>query len=62
MAVGRRPHLNVFGNDYDTCDGTGQNLSDKDNITLILNHVNSQCLKCIHVSTPRKFLSAILSF
>ena len=23
VAVGRRPHLNVFGNDYDTPDGTG---------------------------------------
>ena len=23
VAVGRRPHLNVFGNDYDTVDGTG---------------------------------------
>ena len=23
VAVGRRPHLNVFGNDYDTHDGTG---------------------------------------
>ena len=23
VAVGRRPHLNVFGNDYDTIDGTG---------------------------------------
>lgn len=23
VAVGRRPHLNVFGNDYDTRDGTG---------------------------------------
>ena len=23
VAVGRRPHLNVFGNDYDTADGTG---------------------------------------
>ena len=23
VAVGRRPHLNVFGNDYDTKDGTG---------------------------------------
>ena len=24
VAVGRRPHLNVFGNDYDTADGTGE--------------------------------------
>lgn len=24
VAVGRRPHLNVFGNDYDTRDGTGE--------------------------------------
>lgn len=24
VAVGRRPHLNVFGNDYDTTDGTGR--------------------------------------
>ena len=23
VAVGRRPHVNVFGNDYDTPDGTG---------------------------------------
>ncbi len=23
VAVGRRPHINVFGNDYDTVDGTG---------------------------------------
>lgn len=23
VAVGRRPHLNVYGNDYDTADGTG---------------------------------------
>ena len=23
VAVGRRPHLNVFGNDYNTSDGTG---------------------------------------
>ncbi len=23
MAVGNRPHLNIFGNDYDTPDGTG---------------------------------------
>ena len=23
VAIGRRPHLNVFGNDYDTPDGTG---------------------------------------
>ena len=23
VAVGRRPHLTVFGNDYDTPDGTG---------------------------------------
>jgi len=23
VAVGRRPHLNVYGNDYDTPDGTG---------------------------------------
>lgn len=23
MAVGKRPHVNVFGNDYDTPDGTG---------------------------------------
>ena len=23
VAVGRRPHLNVFGNDYNTFDGTG---------------------------------------
>lgn len=23
VAVGKRPHLNVFGNDYDTIDGTG---------------------------------------
>lgn len=23
VAIGRRPHLNVFGNNYDTCDGTG---------------------------------------
>jgi len=22
VAVGRRPHLNVYGNDYDTADGT----------------------------------------
>ena len=29
VAVGRRSHLNVFGNDYETCDGTGQ-VSDKD--------------------------------
>ena len=27
VAVGRRPHLNVFGNDYDTVDGTGSNSS-----------------------------------
>ena len=26
VAVGRRPHLNVFGDDYDTSDGTGDNL------------------------------------
>ena len=24
VAVGRRPHLNVFGNDYPTADGTGE--------------------------------------
>ena len=24
VAVGRRPHLNVYGNDYDTPDGTGK--------------------------------------
>ena len=24
VAVGRREHLNVFGNDYDTKDGTGR--------------------------------------
>ena len=24
VAIGRRPHLNVFGNDYDTVDGTGK--------------------------------------
>lgn len=24
VAVGRRPHLNVFGDDYDTSDGTGE--------------------------------------
>ena len=24
VAIGRRPHLNVFGRDYDTVDGTGQ--------------------------------------
>ncbi|RWS27569.1 UDP-glucose 4-epimerase-like protein [Leptotrombidium deliense] len=23
VAVGRHPHLNVYGNDFDTCDGTG---------------------------------------
>jgi len=23
VAIGRRPHLNVFGRDYDTVDGTG---------------------------------------
>jgi UDP-glucose 4-epimerase len=23
VAVGRRPHLNIFGDDYDTEDGTG---------------------------------------
>jgi UDP-glucose 4-epimerase len=23
VAVGKRPHLNIFGNDYDTVDGTG---------------------------------------
>lgn len=23
VAVGRRPEVNVFGNDYDTIDGTG---------------------------------------
>lgn len=23
VAVGRRPHLNIFGNDYSTHDGTG---------------------------------------
>ena len=23
VGVGRRPQLSVFGNDYDTCDGTG---------------------------------------
>lgn len=23
VAVGRRPHLNVFGDDYNTSDGTG---------------------------------------
>jgi len=23
VAVGRRPHLSVYGNDYDTADGTG---------------------------------------
>lgn len=24
VAIGRRPHLNVFGQDYDTVDGTGK--------------------------------------
>ena len=24
VAIGRRPHLNVFGRDYDTVDGTGK--------------------------------------
>ena len=26
VAIGRRPHLNVFGRDYDTVDGTGTSL------------------------------------
>jgi hypothetical protein len=26
VAVGRRTHLNVFGNDYDTTDGTGETI------------------------------------
>jgi UDP-glucose 4-epimerase len=26
VAVGRRTHLNVFGNDYDTPDGTGDTI------------------------------------
>ena len=28
VAIGRRPHLNVFGNDYDTVDGTGKLFSE----------------------------------
>ena len=27
VAIGRRTHLNVFGNDYDTPDGTGKMIS-----------------------------------
>ena len=32
VAVGRRPHVNVFGNDYDTPDGTGNNKKNKYNV------------------------------
>ena len=42
VAVGRRPHLSVFGNDYDTPDGTGQ-VSDQDSIdTVVLSLIHSK--------------------
>ena len=53
VAVGRRPHLNVFGNDYNTSDGTGDyfpiyitNLISLDYLMLVssiyLFHLNSE--------------------
>lgn len=43
VAVGRRPHLNIFGGDYDTKDGTG-----------VRDYIHVVDLACGHVSALKK--------
>lgn len=47
VAVGKRPHLNVFGNDYNTIDGTG-----------IRDYLHIMDLAEGHVSALKKLLTA----
>jgi UDP-glucose 4-epimerase len=62
VAVGRRPELNVFGNDYNTPDGTGNNAQSKlsrDNIqsfiiTGVRDYIHVVDLALGHVAALKK--------